>query len=524
MAHPRAYQNMTMLPDGTVLVSGGMTTSDGTDLTKAVLPAEIWNPDTETWTTVASLQNGREYHSTALLLPDGRVLMSGGGRLGGRAENQDNAEIYSPPYLFKGPRPTITASPPGAGYGATFDVSTPNAAQISKVSLIRSPSVTHAIDMNQRFQFLNFTPGTGKVTVTAPANANLAPPGDYLLYLVDTNGVPSTGSFVRLSTTGDTEPPSAPTGLSAVGTSGQVALSWGASSDPSGIARYNVHRSTTAGFTPSTANRVAQPTTTTYTDLGVVAGTYYYKVTADDNAGNTGAAIQRGERGGPAAAPCPDSSARGDSTRAAARRPPTSRGATTTGRCRTRPGRRSASSGTRSRSTARTRSCRSPTPTRSTLTTGITMEGWVRPSIGAGWQTLLVKERPGNIVYGVYSSTDRNAPETQVTATVDAVARTARRRSRPGCGRTSPERTTGRRTASTSTAARSRSRPSAGAILTSTGAAQDRRQRDLVRVVQRPDRRGSALQPRAQRGRDPDRHEHRDHDARTPSRPARPAR
>ena len=86
-----------------------MTTSDGTDLTKAVLPAEIWNPDTETWTTVASLQNGREYHSTALLLPDGRVLMAGGGaaaRAG--ATDQKNAEIYSPPYLFKGARPTIT--------------------------------------------------------------------------------------------------------------------------------------------------------------------------------------------------------------------------------------------------------------------------------------------------------------------------------------------------------------------------------------------------------------------------------
>ena len=80
MAFRRSYQNMTLLPDGTVLASGGMTTSDGTDLSKAVLPAEIWNPDTETWTTVAPLQNGREYHSTALLLPDGRVLMAGGGR------------------------------------------------------------------------------------------------------------------------------------------------------------------------------------------------------------------------------------------------------------------------------------------------------------------------------------------------------------------------------------------------------------------------------------------------------------
>ena len=89
-------------------------------------------------------------------------------------------------------------------------MNTPNAAQIAHVSLIRSPSVTHAFDMNQRFQFLNFTAGAGKVTVTAPANANLAPPGDYLLFLVDTNGVPSVGSFIRENPaplSGDTTPP-----------------------------------------------------------------------------------------------------------------------------------------------------------------------------------------------------------------------------------------------------------------------------------------------------------------------------
>ena len=169
MAHSRSYHNMTLLPDGTVLASGGMTTSDGTREEDAVLPAEIWNPDTETWTTVASLTNPRLYHSTALLLPDGRVLMAGGGALPGRATDQKNAEIYSPPYLFKGPRPTISSAPSAANYGASFDVTTPNAGQIAKVSLVRSPSVTHAFDQNQRFQFLNFTVGAGKVTVQAPA-------------------------------------------------------------------------------------------------------------------------------------------------------------------------------------------------------------------------------------------------------------------------------------------------------------------------------------------------------------------
>ena len=115
-----------------------MTGSDGIDLTKAVLPAEIWNPDTETWTQVASLQIGREYHSTALLLPDGRVLMAGGGQLPGTAAvDQTNAEIYSPPYLFKGARPTITNAPSTVQYGSSITVTTPDAASITKVSLVR---------------------------------------------------------------------------------------------------------------------------------------------------------------------------------------------------------------------------------------------------------------------------------------------------------------------------------------------------------------------------------------------------
>ena len=125
---------------------------------EAVLPAEIWNPDTETWTTVDSLQNGRLYHSTALLLPDGRVLMAGGGATSGLergrpAERRDLLAAVS----VQGARPTISSAPVGVHYGSGFDVTTPNAAQIAKVSLIRSPSVTHAFDQNQRFQFLSFT-------------------------------------------------------------------------------------------------------------------------------------------------------------------------------------------------------------------------------------------------------------------------------------------------------------------------------------------------------------------------------
>jgi hypothetical protein len=287
MNYARSYHNLTLLPDGTVFASGGMSTSDGVDLTKAVLPTEMWNPDTETWTQMASLHVGREYHSTALLLPDGRVLMAGGGQLPGTpAVNETNAEIYSPPYLFKGARPTITATPSVLQYGSSFQVTTPDAASISKVSLIRLPAVTHGFDQEQRFQYLNFTAGSGVLNVTAPANANLAPPGYYMLFVVNGNGVPSVASFVRFPAPyEDTVAPTAPTNLTATGALGKATLSWTASTDNVGVTKYDVYRSTTSGFTPSLTNRIAQPTGTSYTD-NTAAGTYYYVVKAEDAAGN----------------------------------------------------------------------------------------------------------------------------------------------------------------------------------------------------------------------------------------------
>jgi hypothetical protein len=141
----------------------------------------------------------RLYHSEALLLPDGRVLVPGGGRFNDDTESTDqfSAEFFSPPYLFKGSRPAITSAPSQLSYGQNFNVQTPDAARIAKVSLIRFGAVTHAINMGQRYLSLSFSAGTGSLTITAPANANLAPPGNYLLFLVDTNGVPSVATAVH---------------------------------------------------------------------------------------------------------------------------------------------------------------------------------------------------------------------------------------------------------------------------------------------------------------------------------------
>jgi hypothetical protein len=201
MSFPRTYQNATSLPDGTMLVTGGGITTDAVGVDTAVLPAELWSPSTETWRTLAAMNAPRLYHSEALLLPDGRVVVLGGGRFNGIDEPTDqlSAEFFSPPYLFKGPRPVITPPPPPQlSYGQQFSVETPDASRIARVSLIRFGAVTHSINMGQRFLPLTFGHGTGSsLTIDAPVDANLAPPGNYMLFLVDTNGVPSLAAIVH---------------------------------------------------------------------------------------------------------------------------------------------------------------------------------------------------------------------------------------------------------------------------------------------------------------------------------------
>ncbi len=197
MQFRRRHLNATLLPTGEVLVTGGTAGTEHTDETKAVFAAEMWNPTTGVWTLLSSGSVIRGYHSTAILMPDGRVLVAGSGD-SERATDQRTAELYSPPYLFKGARPVISTSPGSAQYGQSFFVGTAQASSISKVSLVRLGSTTHAINMNQRFNWLSFTRASGGINVHVPSNRNLAPPGHYLLFILNGNGVPSTGKFIRL--------------------------------------------------------------------------------------------------------------------------------------------------------------------------------------------------------------------------------------------------------------------------------------------------------------------------------------
>jgi hypothetical protein len=192
MSIARRQVNATLLPDGTVLVTGGTSGAGFNNTTTPVYPAELWDPATETWRTLASARVPRLYHSGAVLLPDGRVLSTGG-------NNYPTPEAFSPPYLFKGARPTMSAVPPTIGYGQHFSVQSPEATRITKVTLIRITSVTHAFNMDQRLSALSFTRVSGALDIVAPATANIAPPGHYLLFIVDDSGVPSVGSVVRLA-------------------------------------------------------------------------------------------------------------------------------------------------------------------------------------------------------------------------------------------------------------------------------------------------------------------------------------
>ncbi len=196
MAYARFQHDVVMMPDGQVMVIGG---SDVASLisTTGHLQVEMWNPDTEVWTELTPMQNLRMYHSTSVLLPDGRVLVAGGGRLP-PAVDYFTAEIYSPPYLFRGPRPTISNAPTFTAYNSPIAIDTPDAQDIAAVSMVRLSAVTHSFNMEQRFIPLNFTTGAGTVTATSPIDANTAPPGYYMMFILNGNDVPSVAQIIRV--------------------------------------------------------------------------------------------------------------------------------------------------------------------------------------------------------------------------------------------------------------------------------------------------------------------------------------
>ncbi|HUR93014.1 MAG TPA: galactose oxidase-like domain-containing protein [Gemmatimonadales bacterium] len=204
----RRQLNATLLADGKVLVTGGTdaTGFNNAPLSSAALAPELWDPANPgaAWKKLASMSHHRLYHSTALLLPDARVLSAGSGQPAATGLSDDRTgEIFTPPYLYKpdgtlATRPVITSAPAAIGYGQTFLVETAEAASIGKVTFIRLSAVTHSFNQSQRMNVLSFSAGAGSVTVTAPSGPNMAPPGDYMLFVVNAAGVPSVAKIVRI--------------------------------------------------------------------------------------------------------------------------------------------------------------------------------------------------------------------------------------------------------------------------------------------------------------------------------------
>ncbi|MEP6601306.1 MAG: galactose oxidase-like domain-containing protein, partial [Nitrospirota bacterium] len=292
MVKPRIEMNATLLPTGKVLTVGGSLNDEDTNT--ASLAADLYDPYVDavqgvqgTMSSAGSNGYPRLYHSVSLLLPDATVWVAGGNP--SRGSYEQHVEIYTPPYLYNSngtlaTRPSITSvSPSVIGYGTSFTVQTPDAANIASVVLMKNGAVTHAFDMDQRMVGLVFSAGSGVLNVTGPLNGNIAPPGYYMLFLVNTAGVPSVAKFVQVSKTPTDIPPTGTITSPATDVTiapGQSVSFAGTGTAPSGsITGYSW---SIRGGSPSKSS-LANPGNVTFS----TAGTYTAVFTVTDNAGNT---------------------------------------------------------------------------------------------------------------------------------------------------------------------------------------------------------------------------------------------
>jgi spore maturation protein SpmB len=286
MSQARIEMNAVILPNGKVLAIGGSVNDE--DTTTASLNADLYDPISNTFSSAGANAYPRLYHSVALLLPDATVWFAGGNPSRGSYVQQ--MEIYKPAYLFNpdgtlATRPSITSAPSSVSYGENFTVNTPD--NIASVVLVRNGTVTHAFGMDQREVGLSFTAGSGSLTVTAPPNGNIAPPGYYMLFLLNQSGVPSAASFIQITNA----PPTPDFSVAATPSSQNVSqgnstsytvnvtpsngftgsVSFSASGLPSGA---------TASFSPTSVSGSGSSTMTVNASSSTAADTYPLTITA----------------------------------------------------------------------------------------------------------------------------------------------------------------------------------------------------------------------------------------------------
>ena len=284
----RRWSNSVVLPNGKVMLVGGSNVAN--TLQGQSLNPEIWDPATEQWSLMSGSQRSRLYHSTALLLKDGRVLVAGGGAPG--PEVNTNAEIFSPPYLFtstgEAARPSITSAPTEAPYGAKVLVSHPESNNISRVTLVKTGAVTHSFNMGQRFIELDFTDTSAGVRVDIPTSANVATPGHYMLFLIDNQGVPSEGHIIRISSTATYNESAYPVAIAdtlsaTAGTPITINVLDNDTGDSLSVGEYNQY-SANAGTISKSGNQL------TYTSAANFTGTDTFWYVIEDSFGRTNSA------------------------------------------------------------------------------------------------------------------------------------------------------------------------------------------------------------------------------------------
>lgn len=318
----RSHLNTVLLPDSSMVTVGGGIGTREPEGQWAADPeqrqVELFDPATGGWRLGAAQAESRAYHSTALLLPDARVISAGDDLNGGI--DRDTAEVYEPPYLFKGARPSITSAPASVRINEAFNVNASGPA-VTKAVLVAPGAVTHANDMSQRVVPLTLSQRAGGVRLTAPPNGRVAPPGYYMLFLLSDHGVPSVAKFVKVLP--GSPAPADPTGL---------------------VAQYSFNEGTgtTAGDSSGRGN------------AGTLSGPAWA-------AGKTGGGLSF--------------------------------------------------DGTNDSVTV-------PDASSLDLTTGMTLEAWVKPRVASsGWRSAILKERPGGLTYALYPRNGAGAPNAAAGST-----------------------------------------------------------------------------------------------------------